>query len=171
MNIEISEETYNLLGKYAEGFETPESVIKRLLNFYEKTNSNQLSGESSKIQSIVNTRKYTKYEFKDGQFGKGRLVLAVLKTYCHQNQDITFDELKMQFPKHLQGSHGVFAPLQDAKRIADDTGHKRHFIKNDEIISLKDGEIAVCTEWGVGNIDDFIDQAISLGYEIKIQDK
>lgn len=35
MNIEVSENTYNRLSNHAEGFETPDNVIGRLLDFYE----------------------------------------------------------------------------------------------------------------------------------------
>ena len=172
MNIEISEETYNQLSVHAEGFETPESVIKKLLDFFENTNLDNSHEENmTKVNTIVNSRQYTKYRFNNRIFGKGRLVLAVIQSYCSENQDISFNELEMHFPKHLQGSHGVFAPLHNAKLIADSTGHKRHFIKENEIISIKDGEIAVCTEWGAGNIDSLINTALSLGFEIEVQEK
>ena len=46
-------------------------------------------------------------------------------------------------------------------------GHKRHFVKPNEIIQLSDCSIVVSTEWGIGNIDGFISLAESLDFAIE----
>ena len=46
------------------------------------------------------------------------------------------------------------------------SGYKRHFLKPDEIIELNDTKIVVSTQWGIGNIDNFIQNAKNLNYEI-----
>ena len=45
----------------------------------------------------------------------------------------------------------------EAVRQKDDTGYNRDFLKDGDIIYLSDGEIAVSTQWGLGNIQLFID--------------
>jgi hypothetical protein len=42
----------------------------------------------------------------------------------------------------------------------------RHFLKPEEIVQLADAQIAVTTQWGIGNINNFIRQAGKLDYEI-----
>lgn len=107
----------------------------------------------------------TKYRFNDKVYGKGRLVLAVIKKYVADNPDVTFAELEAAFPQSLQGSHGVFREKQDAINLANEK-RKRHFIKEEECIQLKDLTIAVSSQWGIGNIGNFIDKAKELFYSI-----
>ena len=71
------------------------------------------------------------------------------------------------FPDHLQGSHGVFRGLNEALSLYDQEKRKRYFIENDEIIELADGLIAVCNQWGILNIDNLIEAAGELGFQIE----
>ncbi len=44
----------------------------------------------------------------------------------------------------------------------------RFFTKKDEILKIKDTNIAVCNQWGKStNIDKFINHARGLGFKIK----
>lgn len=43
----------------------------------------------------------------------------------------------------------------------------RFFEKEDEILRLIDGNMFVCSQWGVLNISNFIKRAEQLGYEIE----
>ena len=113
------------------------------------------------------TKDYTKYKFNGDTFGKGRLVLAVLKYHIQNNPDLTYAELDKQFPKSCQGNLGVFATIEDANEIFVRTNRHRYFDKPEEYIMLSDSSIAVCSQWG-GNINQFLKQAKSLGYDIKI---
>jgi hypothetical protein len=158
--IRISVETYNRLAKHNIGFDTPSNVIDKLLNYYE--------GISNPTEDQANTRHKdtTKYIFKNKQYGKGRLVLAVVKTHILDNPTLTYNALLDVFPQNTQGSLGVFIKKAEAQEIYNRTRYKRHFIKEEEIITLSDGPIAVCSEWGSGNIDKFISKAREIGYEI-----
>ena len=101
--------------------------------------------------SIIRSRDHTKYNFNNEKYGKGRLVLAVVKQYVDDHPNTTFDELLEKFPKRRQGSLGVF---EEISKIQDDT---RYFCKDNEIITLNDDtKIAVCSEWAKSNIDNFI---------------
>ena len=113
----------------------------------------------------VGQRDYTKFKFKGQELTKGRLVLEVVRQYVADHPDVTFEQLEVVFPKQLQGSLGVFMTKDDAVDRAEKTGHKRHFIKDSEIIRLKDSEIAICTQWGTNNIPRAIEIFKGLGYQ------
>jgi len=97
---------------------------------------------------------YSKFTFNGEDFGKGRLVNKVLKVFVEQNPNITFAELEAKFPKHLQGSYGVFDTVETALEISNK--RKRHYIKAEELIKLSDSIVSTCTQWGVGNIVKFV---------------
>jgi len=158
---------------------------KKILDDFIKENKtmlcavlNELKGDedvdSNAISSITSAIKdYSKYIFEGNEYGKGRLVLAVVKKYVSEHPNISYNELANIFKPELRktkNGRGVIA-LQD--KISDkDKGigansHKRYFV-NDEIM-LKDGSIVlVTTEWGSGNIDPFLDYARNvLKYKIE----
>jgi len=115
----------------------------------------------------ASTKDYTKYLFDGKTYGKGRLVLAVVSKFVEEHPDVTYSELVKIFPKKIQGAKGVFALQSEAEDIYASTSRKRHFINPEDIIKLKDAVIAVCTQWGASNIDQFISIARQHGYEIK----
>jgi hypothetical protein len=105
------------------------------------------------------------YIFKGKTYGKGRLVLAVVEEYINNHNNITLGELHKLFPKEIQGSFFVVDLLEKAMEIVDRTHRKRHFINNS--IELSNGDkIVVTTEWGISNIEKFINKARELGYTI-----
>ena len=108
---------------------------------------------------------YTKYRFFDLSYGKGLLALAVVKRYVGDHPDLTFAELERSFPKKLQGSLGVVATVATAEEI-EARDRARHFLKAAQRIRLTDATVAVCSQWGKGNIDGFINRARELGYTI-----
>ena len=108
------------------------------------------------------------------RYGKARLVLAVIKSYVENNPGVTHNQLQNVFPPSLRGLKrqdsfwGCFNLRTDAERLFGDTGTKRHFLKDNEIIRLANGdEIAVSSQWGIGNIKDFIARAEKIGFHIK----
>jgi hypothetical protein len=109
----------------------------------------------------------TKYVFNGNKKTKNRLVLDVIKKHIENHPEISFAALEKQFPKGTQGSTGVFATEQRGTEVYRNTGHKRYFIKPEELIKLSDVTIAVCNQWGVDNIGTFIEIARKLGYEIE----
>ncbi len=118
------------------------------------------------FNSFSGTRDYSKYRFENAILGKARLVLAVLKRYAESIPGISYAELETVFPRTLQGSGGVFSALETANQHCASSGQRRHFMKPEEVIQLKDGPIAVSTQWGVGNIVNILAKANSLNYEI-----
>ena len=114
-------------------------------------------------------RDKTRYMFNGNVYLKNRLVLAVIKEFVSQNPNITCGELKAAFNKSLQGSIGVVEIESIAKRRSD---YKvRFFAEEDEIIKLSDGNMLVCSQWGITNIPSFIKRAEQLGFQIESIDK
>lgn len=112
------------------------------------------------------TKDRTKYLFLGEEYGKGRLVLAVVKHYVQANEIKSFAELESAFPKECQGTSGVIATFERASQVEADTGHRRHFLAPDSLIKLDDAVVAVSNQWGVGNIGKFLKRAESLGLPI-----
>lgn len=162
--VRLPSDVYTRLECHASGFDTPANVIEKLLNHYEGVSPEQALKSASE-RSVK--RHIKKYEFNGVTYGKGRLVLAVVKAYLIDHPDTSFVELSSVFPKDLQGSSGVFVKQNVASEIFERTGHKRHFIKPDEIIQIEKDKLAVSTEWSIENIDRVIETAASFGYVIQ----
>ena len=110
-------------------------------------------------------RDTTRYMFENNVYLKNRLVLAVIHADVRDNPSVTREELKTVFPKSLQGSIGVVEFEEIAKLRPDYT--VRFFTKDNEIIHLYDGDMYVCTQWGILNIPNFIKCAVQLDYNIE----
>ena len=130
----------------------------------EKTSSEEVQKETI-IEERPVQRDKTRYMFNGNVYLKNKLVLAVLKDYVSKNQTITCNELKTVFDKSLQGSIGVVEYENIAKQRKD--YQVRFFEKEDEILRLVDGNMLVCSQWGILNISNFIKRAEQLGYEIE----
>lgn len=109
----------------------------------------------------------TKYIFNQIKFGKGRLVLEVIKQYIAKNPNTSYAELEKIFPKNCQGSRGVFSNLEEANKIYSTSGRKRHFLESQDFVKLSDCTIAVSSQWGIRNIDKLIKRAKEIGFSIK----
>ncbi|SMN11127.1 hypothetical protein SPBRAN_1367 [uncultured Candidatus Thioglobus sp.] len=155
--INISNETYNKLESLIQGFsDTPEKVINRLID-------NFSPHQKPKNQNLKR-RDYTKYIFNSHPYPKNRLVLMVLKQIVNDKQNMSFKELKSMFPKTIQGSFGVFDKFEEGSKAFNN--QRRFFTKPEELIKLSDTNIAVCNQWGSGNIQKFINVAKKYNYKI-----
>lgn len=165
--IKISDDLYSRLAKHAQGFDTPAQVIERIMNQFEGIDS-VVDEPIKSFQGLTFGKDTTKYLFAERLFGKGRLVLEVVKQYVQDNPGVTYEELIDAFPRRLQGSLGVVDRLENVEADYEGKTHKRHFLKSGEIIDAGEYQVVVCTEWGIGNINDFVKQAKSLGFEIDV---
>lgn len=109
----------------------------------------------------------TQYIFDGKKYGKGRLVLAIVKRYVDANPTTTFAELEKAFPKSCQGSVGVVSTSEQANQIYSTSGRKRHFLEPDELIQLQNVVVAVSSQWGTGNIDRILKRSAELGYKVQ----
>lgn len=126
---------------------------------------NRYRGDDGNIYVITDTyfkklkskKDLTKYRYEKEVYGKGQLVLAVVKHYVASNPTINYSSLKKVFPDKLGGksstSH-VFTTYEEALKISfsnPETPRKRHFINPTQLMKLNDGEtIAVSNQWGGG---------------------
>ncbi|MBE9113602.1 hypothetical protein IQ273_29960 [Nodosilinea sp. LEGE 07298] len=91
------------------------------------------------------------------------MVLAVVTQYIQAHPQATLNELKQVFPDFLHSSFGVVAPIEKAL----EKGQKRYFLDESQILQTGDNQtVAVCNQWGIGNIGPFLDIAKQLGYAI-----
>ncbi len=118
-------------------------------------------------------RDITKYNFNGKtNLAKNKLVLEIVKKYIEDNKNITYAELKVKFPDKLQGSIGVIKSEEDLIEWEKDkkkTNKKEKRFHSYEPILLNNGlKIFVCSEWGIGNINNFIEYVKNiLNYEIE----
>lgn len=114
-------------------------------------------------------RDYTQYKFMGNSYRKRRLVLAVIKQWVLENQPKSLSELIEAFPQDLR-SGGVFVTEQEAEDILErsNSNQDRHFLGEGEVVEFLDSSrYAISNQWGVGNIEAFIKQSKSLGYDIE----
>ncbi|MFT4903160.1 MAG: hypothetical protein ACI84S_000865 [Thalassomonas sp.] len=116
-------------------------------------------------------RDFSKFDFKGITYNKARLVNKVLKTIIESKPNITYAELERLIPQNLQGSIGVFTTSENAQEIFDRTGHKRYYLKSEELIELSDSTIATSTQWGIGNIEPFVNHINGLEGDFNIVNK
>lgn len=137
--------------------------------------SARLEGGKKKKQPVVEkdptvprVRNRQVYEFNGETYGKGPLVLAIVKHHVESNPDIGYDKLKAAFPDDLLKSYGIFRRLDDAQEAS--KKRKRYFLKDEQLVTVSDCQIAVCNQFTSGNIGAFIVAAVKLGYEINEED-
>lgn len=115
-------------------------------------------------------RDYTRYLFNGEVYNKRKLVLAVILDWFSKNKPGSLDELLKAFPQEIRRG-GVFFKVDEAQEIANRQGIDRHFLGEQEILHFSDlSSCVVSNQWGVDNIQDFINAATILGYEIGVSD-
>jgi hypothetical protein len=127
--------------------------------FENKFNDKKPETEQSKSKNKGKSSKdKTTYEFKGKTYNKRQLVLAVINSYVRDHPDVTLESLQNIFDK-CRYVVDLYANAWD------NTDRKRHFF--DKAIELNNRQtIVVYNQWGSGNIDDFINKATELGYDI-----
>jgi len=116
---------------------------------------------------------FTQYIFNGCEYGKGRLVLAVLRKYVEDNPTISYQKLKNIFPDNLQSESKIqFSNVQVVFFLLDEIETRelsRFFLKESEVIAIDGGEIAVSKEWNIENIQSFIRAATRLEYKVSVK--
>lgn len=125
--------------------------------------------DSEKIRKIVtdSLRDYGRYSFEGQDYNKAKLVLAVVQKYVN-DKNPTYDELKKAFPDDISGNtFGVVKRIGDIpdkhKGIG---GTLRRYYVDFPIVLQSGEEVLVSTQWGIGNIEGFINKATELGYSV-----
>ena len=159
--------------KLQDGYQTQDGVAIAglVIRRFRSSNNEIFVITDTFFKYNYSNRDFSKFKFKNKEYNKARLVNAVVKEYVDLNPSTTFADLKSVFPDHLQGSTGVFETHEKAQEIFDRTGHKRHYIKPEELIKLSDSTIATCNQWGTGNIESFVDLVNKIEGNYKIENK
>ncbi|WP_345081766.1 hypothetical protein [Nemorincola caseinilytica] len=110
-------------------------------------------------------RDNTKYKFNGQEYGKGPLVLAVVKKYVEDNPDTTFKQLKEVFPDTLMPRWHVFRNEQEA--IALSAKKPRYFLKQPIKLKGQKEPILVTNQWTAALIDKFLPVIKSVGYKVR----
>jgi len=107
----------------------------------------------------------TQYQFLEKIYNKRQLVLAIVTHHLQTHPDTALDQLRRIFPDELHRSYGVFALLEKAEEKG---GAKRYFLNEEQLLQTGDGyKIAVCNQWGIGNISPILEIAKSQGYQVE----
>ncbi len=124
-----------------------------------------LQGGITERVPTIKSRDKTRYMFRNNVYLKSHLVFAIVRAYVNEGRALTRGDLRRAFPKTLQGSLGVVEDLEEAKKRND---YKlRFFAEGDKVLHLSDGDMVVCSQWGIMNIPKFVEQARRYGYEIE----
>lgn len=143
--------------------ESDVAELKKKSGSSEKTQEYGQAVQSAQVEH-TGKRDTTRYLFEGTVYPKNRLVLAVVKAYVRDNGKICRNELKQAFEKSLQGSIGVVENAEIASNRGDYA--VRFFTNVYDVIRLRDGNMFVCTQWGISNIPNFLKRAEQLGYNI-----
>jgi hypothetical protein len=160
--------TSDLRQKISAGYTADSGVLLAalILQRYRGANGSVYVSTEVIFRGNLRSKDFRKYKYKNKNFGKGRLVLEVMKDYSNKNPEVTFAQLQKVFPPAVQGASGVFTSKDDAIHIYEKTNRRRHFLKPIELIEIQDETIAICNQWGIDNIDSFVKRARGYGFEI-----
>jgi hypothetical protein len=141
---------------------TPPSVLPNAVG---SAGSPQAKGEATTI--TADGRDLTQYRFNGQIYGKGRLVLAVVKEYVRRNPGLSYQEVIEAFPDALQRRYGIVRKYSEVG--GDEKLLPRYFMKPPDRIPLSHGRdlVVVCNQWGITNMPAFLRHAWSLGYNIE----
>jgi hypothetical protein len=118
----------------------------------------------AKRAAAKSSKDTTQYRFLEGVYNKRQLVLAIVTQFVKEHPETTFEALRQVFPDHLHRSYGVVAELEQAQQKG---GRKRYFLDEEQLLTTSDGlRIAVCNQWGIGNIGYILEIAKNQGYQI-----
>lgn len=118
-----------------------------------------------KIAKEKGKRDHHEYKFMGESFKKGKLVLAVIKQHVKKNPKLNVAQLKAAFPEHLLKGYGIVQEHARALEVSKDSN--RFFLKEEHLVKVQGGVVAVCNQFSVDNIHPFLEHAKKLGYEIE----
>ena len=109
----------------------------------------------------------TKYRFENEEYGKGRLVLAVIKSMT-SSAGLTIQALKEKLSVvPFNGDIVLSLPFYEA-RLEKSMDTERRFFVSDPLVDVAGETFYVSNQWGKGNIDGFVIRARELGAAIDI---
>lgn len=120
---------------------------------------------SAQRAAASSSKDRTKYHFLGSIYNKRQLVLAIVTHYLQTHSNTTLEQLRQIFPDEIHRSYGVIALLEKAKEKG---GAKRYFLNEEQLLKTVNNEtIAVCNQWGIGNINPILEIAKTQGYKVE----
>lgn len=124
-------------------------------------------------QNEISGNDYTKYSF-DGNhhLGKGDLAVKIVERFTRENPDITFDQLKQEFPDTMMGDKlkllGLIVKAKDLEHAPYSYQKKAYgFFRKGRKYTSGDGiEFCVSNYWNITNIQSIIDYAVEKGWDV-----
>ena len=100
------------------------------------------------------------------------LVNAVVLDYFKQNPNSSLADLQKAFPKHVQKKIEIVLDEPQAHlQNVDGNGKPRKQYHIIEHVKFANGKaLAICNQWGVANIQNFLDHATQMGYQISTEE-
>lgn len=149
-------------GYYLDSTDIPIAALT--LSRYRGKDGNIYVAADTYFIDKVKGKDYTRYVFNGQSFAKNRLVLAVIKDYVQRNPSTTYSQLEVAFPQTLQGRE-TFIEESKARQKRD----RRNFVEPDELVTLQDATITVSTQWGIDNINRFVEHCKKLDITITVK--
>lgn len=158
INAEIDPPIYTFANVEGSTYAHATTPVKAVANVEENKVSGKKSAKTAIAKKVVEDevalktdgRDTSKLKFNGELYGKGRLVLAVVKKYMLDNPKTTFTKLKEVFADELQPRYGMIQEVSKAKKISAD--RDRYFLKPEDLIKVGDKKVAVCNQFGSHNL-------------------
>ena len=90
------------------------------------------------------SRDLTQYKFNGNMYNKGRLAHAIISCYAKEHKP-TLKNALLLFTDDIVPPYGVIKPIKEAREMS--KNRSRFFIKDEEVIKLKDAQIAVSNQF------------------------
>ena len=117
-------------------------------------------------EKLKKGRNNDKYQFNGNAYGKGKLVLEVVRQFVNGHPKVNFKNLKEVFPDTLLNRFGIFQEESAARNLSGT--RDRYFFQDEHQIKLSDKKvIVVCNQFTSDNIIPFLAAAKKAGFKIK----
>ncbi|MBL0309219.1 MAG: hypothetical protein IPP77_05945 [Bacteroidetes bacterium] len=153
-----------LVEEFPDG-EVPTFSIKTEEQTETVTNETEIPVEDEQLPAKKG-RNNDKYQFNGNSYGKGKLVLEVVRQYVAGHPKTTYKQLKEIFPDTLLTRFGIAKSENEARSLSG--ARERYFFSELHQILLKDKTVVVvCNQFTAQNIQPFLKAAKALGFKIK----
>lgn len=138
--------------------EKSKDIFAIIINRYDSNGKECIHTQiySPKIKIVKDYKKYKLIDangFIYTDLGKGRLVYQIIKSYL-ETTPCTIAELQKVFPNSLMKKNNtIYDLVRENNLTPDDKEYSRYF---HEPLQCIDGEVLICSQWGIGNVDKII---------------
>lgn len=115
---------------------------------------------------VLTGRNTSQYVFEKIKRSKGQTVLAVVKAYVRDNKNVTYEKLLTVFPPQVK-RFGTINTLEKAQELSPDPQRPRYFLKEQDVINLKNQKVVVTNQWTHSAFLEFVVLVKDLGYKIE----